>query len=219
MSKQGTELYPAKKRYQNKEYADHYDRARYYSILGKLKNQQTHATLAKALAYLEPKSTIVDIPCGTGRFGPYLTSLGYNWIGSDISAEMMSWSQKKLNGTKGALGHVRCDVEALPFGDGSVDCILSIRFLPHLPLDIFRAVLKEMRRATRQWLILDYKYRNPYKAFLRNLGTKVGMGGTKKRQPMEEIIKEMEAAGLRVHQVFRVSRFFSDNMILLCRKE
>lgn len=212
------EKYTAKKRYQNVAYADHYDGARYRSLWGQFKNKQTHQTLTKALASLEPGSTIVDLPCGTGRFGSFLSGLGFRWIGSDISAQMMGKSQEKVKGNAGVLGHVRSDAEILPFRDKSVDCILSIRFLPHLPPDVKQNVLKEMGRVSRRWLIIDHTYRNPFKAFWRNIGTKIGVGSGKNRRTKEEVFREIERAGLRVHQVFPVSRFFSDNMLLLCRK-
>ncbi|MBI3802808.1 MAG: methyltransferase domain-containing protein [Nitrospirae bacterium] len=210
--------YTAKKRYQNTAVAGRYDRDRYQSIWGQLKNKQTHATLAKALASLPPQSTVVDIPCGTGRFGAFLSDLGHRWIGSDISAEMMSFSQKKLAGSAGILGHLRCDAERLPLRDKSVDCVLSIRFLPHLPIEVKHEVLKEMGRVSRRWLVIDHTYRNPYKAFWRDLGSKLGVGSGKKRRPKDEIFREIERAGLRIEQVFPVSRIFSDNMILLCSK-
>lgn len=210
--------YRAKKRYQNKSVAGHYDEARYQSLWGQLKNRQTHATLAKALSFLPSRSTIIDIPCGTGRFGEFVSGLGHHWIGADISAEMMACSQEKLEGNAGVLGHLRCDAERLPLRDKSVDCVLSIRFLPHLPSEIKHDVLKEMGRVSRRWLIIDHTYRNPYKAFWRDLGSKVGVGSEKKRPPMEVLFREIERAGLRIDRIFPVSRLFSDNVLLLCSK-
>lgn len=211
--------YTAKKRYQNRAVAGRYDQLRYQSLWGQFKNRQTHATLAKALSFLPPQSTIIDIPCGTGRFGAFVSDLGHRWIGSDISAEMMACSQEKLKGSSGVLGHLRSDAERLPLRDKSVDCVLSIRFLPHLPPDVKQRALREMGRVSRRWLVVDHTYRNPYKAFWRELGSKVGVGRGKKRRPQkEELFREIEQAGLKIEQVFPVSQLFSDNLILLCSK-
>lgn len=92
----------SKKRYQNVAYADHYDGARYQTLWAQLKNKQTHQTLMKALAFIEPGSTIIDLPCGTGRFGSFLSGLGFRWIGSDISAEMMGSLRKRRRETPGS---------------------------------------------------------------------------------------------------------------------
>ncbi|WDT76137.1 MAG: methyltransferase domain-containing protein [Candidatus Manganitrophus sp.] len=219
MQREVDKRYPAKMRYQDSAYAGHYDGARYQTRWAQFKNKQTHQTLMKALAFLEPGSTIIDLPCGTGRFGAFLSGLGFRWIGSDISAQMMAKSQEKVKGNDRVLGHIRSDAEVLPFRDKSVDCFLSIRFLPHLPPDVKQNALKEMARVSRQWLIIDHTYRNPYKAFWRNIGTKIGVGsGGKKRLTKEEVFQEIERAGLRIHRVFPVSRLFSDNMLLLCSK-
>ena len=50
--------------------------------------------IQKALALAEGVKTIVDLPCGTGRFTGHLASAGYQVVGSDISIEMMHQAAK-----------------------------------------------------------------------------------------------------------------------------
>ena len=88
--------------------------------------------IQKALALTDGVKTIVDLPCGTGRFTGHLARAGYEVVGSDISVEMMQQAAKLPAVTRQHPGYVRADAEALPFAAKSVDCVMSIRFLFHV---------------------------------------------------------------------------------------
>lgn len=212
--------YPARKRYQNRAYAAHYDRARYGGILGRIKNWNTLTTIDKTLKNLEEGSLILDVPCGTGRLAPLVLQNGFRWLGADISFEMMEVAREKTAWSKNAKGNVRLDSEHMPFKSGSIDCVASIRFIYHVPASEGRiAILREMGRISKKWVIIDYNYPNPVKALYRRIGHLVKPPKRKRRLSMREIYDELASAGLRVYKAFPVSRVLSDNVILLCEKQ
>lgn len=211
--------YPARKRYQSKSYAQHYDKARYGGILGRIKNWNTLNTIEKALKSLEKGSLILDIPCGTGRLSPLVLQNGFRWLGADISYEMMEVAREKTARYRDAIGNVRLESERMPFKSGSIDCVASIRFIYHvLSREERIAILREMNRISRKWVIIDYNYSNPVRSLYRRIGYLVRPPRRKRRLSMKEIYEELAEAGLKVYRAFPVSRVLSDNVILLCQK-
>lgn len=211
--------YPARKRYQSKSYAAHYDHARYGGILGRIKNWNTLSTIGKALKEIGKGSSMLDVPCGTGRLAPLVLENGFRWIGADISFEMMEVAREKTASFRNAIGNVRLESERMPFKTNSIDCVASIRFIYHVPTREGRiAILRELGRISREWVMIDYNYPNPLKAMYRRLGHLVKPPKRKRRLSMREIYDELAEAGLKVYRAYPVSRVLSDNVILLCRK-
>ena len=211
--------YPARKRYQNKAYAAHYDRARYGGILGRIKNWNTLTTIGKALKNIRKGSLVLDVPCGTGRLAPLILQNQYRWLGADIYHEMMEVSREKTASFSNAAGCVRLESEHMPFRSDSIDCVASIRFIYHVLAREERiAILREMGRISREWVIIDYNYPNPLKVIYRRLGRLVRPPKRKRRLSMREIYDELADAGLKVYKAYPVSRVLSDNVIFLCRK-
>ena len=60
------------------------------------RNARKWNAIQKALAMAEGVKTVVDLPCGTGRFTGHLARAGYQVVGSDISIEMMHQAAKLL---------------------------------------------------------------------------------------------------------------------------
>lgn len=211
--------YPARRRYQSRSYAGHYDMARYGGVLGSIKNWNTLSTIYKALRNIEEGSLMLDVPCGTGRLAPLLLHNGFRWIGADISYEMIEVARRKTKVFKNVAGNVRLEAEHMPFKSGSIGCVASIRFIYHVPTSEERiTILRELGRISKKWVIIDYNYPNPVRSLYRRIGYLVKPPKRKKRLSMREIHDELEAAGLRVYRVFPVSRMLSDNVILLCTK-
>ena len=108
--------------------------------------------------------TVVDLPCGTGRFTGHLARAGYQVVGSDISVEMMQQAAKLPSVQHANIaGYVRADAEALPFAAKSVDCLMSIRFLFHVDPETRRRMLREYGRVSRRWVIADYRHKYSFR--------------------------------------------------------
>lgn len=205
--------------YQSDEVADDYDFHRWGSPERAKRNLAKWRTILAALAETEGVGTIVDLPCGTGRFTDRLVECGYEVIGSDISAEMMQQAKKRIGPMKGLRGFIRADAEHLPLPDASVDCVMSIRFLFHVDPVTRVRMLKEMGRVSRRWLILDYRHKYSYRYAMYRLKKLVGMAKNPLvRVSRAQLEQEARDAGLKIKAVLPVARVFSDKWVVLCER-
>jgi methyltransferase family protein len=74
---------------------------------------------------------------------------------------------------------VRSDGEWLGFKDNSFDCVLCIRLFQLIPRAAKEAVLKEMRRVSKKWLIVEVMYVKPLRHFGRTKSALKKLLGTK----------------------------------------
>ena len=168
--------YRRKFRYRNKPVAEAYFSKRFSNPKGKRENDATRAALARAIEGIGEIKKILDLACGTGRFSDLFWQKGFLYFGADISMEMMGVlvRDQSSRGTMPPL--VQCDAEELPFKDNALDCVLCVRFLnEHIPVRVREKVLKEIRRVSRGWLVVQshrVKPMDPFiflKAFVRKL--------------------------------------------------
>ena len=80
--------------YQSSDVAADYDEHRFRTPKRQRRNARKWNAIQKALALTNGVKTIVDLPCGTGRFTGNLARAGYEVVGSDISVEMMQQAAK-----------------------------------------------------------------------------------------------------------------------------
>jgi ubiquinone/menaquinone biosynthesis C-methylase UbiE len=203
--------------YQSSEVAADYDEHRFRTPKRQRRNARKWAAIQKALASTNGVKTIVDLPCGTGRFTGHLARAGYQVVGSDISIEMMQQAAK-LPAVQHAniAGYVRADAEALPFAAKSVDAIMSIRFLFHVDPETRRRMLREFGRVSRRWVIADYRHKYSIRYGVWRLSRALGLT----KRPFERVsVKSMKAefedAGLRVLEIIPVRRGLSDKWVVL----
>jgi ubiquinone/menaquinone biosynthesis C-methylase UbiE len=203
--------------YQSSAVAADYDEHRFRTPKRMRRNARKWAAIQKALALTDGVQTIVDLPCGTGRFTGHLARSGYTVIGSDISIEMMQQAAK-LESVKheNVRGYVRADAEALPFRTKSADCVMSIRFLFHVDPETRRRMLREFGRVSRRWVIADYRHKYSPRYGIWKLSRALGLT----RRPFERVSvrsmrSEFEDAGLRVVGIIPVRRGLSDKWVVL----
>jgi ubiquinone/menaquinone biosynthesis C-methylase UbiE len=211
-------MYHVRQLYQNKTYAAGYEKTRFKGIYGRFRNWNTKRVISKLIRFTGGKGLALDIPCGTGRLSHLILKSGYKWIGGDISLEMMMESRKRMNGFEDSFSNIRLDAEAMAFKDSTIDCVFSVRFIYHIPVEIRYRMLQEMRRVTKKWLIIDYNYPNRFKKMARTIGSLFGGRPIKKRISLQEITRELGENGFSIHKAIPASRFFSDNVLLLCSK-
>jgi len=211
-------MYHVRQLYQNKTYAAGYEKTRFKGIYGRFRNWNTKRVISKLIRFTGREGFALDIPCGTGRLSHLILKSGYKWIGGDISLEMMMESRKRMNGFEESFSNIRLDAEAMAFKDDTIDCVFSIRFIYHIPVEIRYRMLQEMRRITKKWLIIDYNYPNRFKEMARRIGSLFGAKPIKRRISLQEISSELKDNGFSIHKAILASRFFSDNVLLLCSK-
>ena len=75
--------------YRSSQVAEDYDFHRFSTPERQKRNARKWAAIRKALSLTTGVRTILDLPCGTGRFTGALAREGYEIVGSDISLEML----------------------------------------------------------------------------------------------------------------------------------
>lgn len=147
--------YPAKKSYYGST-AARYDEERFTSIKGRWLDRREKHSVTRALQHVERDSTILDLPCGTGRITQHLLTLGYHVAGGDISTDMIAIARKRIGDHDRLLGYHELDAEKIALPTNSYDCLTSVRLMGHLPPTMKITVLREMARVARNYLVVTF---------------------------------------------------------------
>src|SRR5262245_25977379 len=106
--------------YRSASVADDYDFHRFSTPERQKRNARKWAAIQKALSLTTGVRTILDLPCGTGRFTGALARHGYEIVGSDISLEMLGKAKSQVqeelaDGQQPSIrGYVQANAEHLP---------------------------------------------------------------------------------------------------------
>jgi ubiquinone/menaquinone biosynthesis C-methylase UbiE len=218
-----------KSRYRNAVVATTYDSSRFLSAQGQKRNRLMLAAIQRAFDRASSLGTPIrdclDLPCGTGRLNPWLLQQRLQFVGADISLEMMRAGRSKIdiaNNGGAPLRLVQCDGEYLPFKDRSLDVVFSIRFIFHVPREVRVRILQEMARVSRRWLIVDFRHcynvRWCFRRLCHRLGLAKHIGEVWSRASLR---REAADAGLRLVGLFSPRRglaCFSDKWVVLLEK-
>lgn len=90
---------------------------------------------------------VVDVGCGGGALVRELAAAGARPIGIEISEEQLATARARDDG-RGAR-YLVGRAEALPLEDGSVDVVMFMRSLHHVPPEHLQEGLREARRVLR----------------------------------------------------------------------
>lgn len=163
IEKNSRDSYAAKIAYQDTSQASIYDQQRFSSYRGKIANYLDQRALIRALKHIPQSRSgpfrLLDIPCGTGRMTKFLLDKGKHVTGADISMEMMEVAKKKIQSQSNFGGFFQEDAANLTFPDNSFDCILSIRFIGHIPKNVRIEILKEFARVS-DYVILEVSFKS-----------------------------------------------------------
>jgi len=131
-------------------------RKHYYGDKAKLYNKDReesdkwlmeHQAVHNALQ--ETTGKVLDIPCGTGRFITIYEELGLDFIGMDVSEEMMV--QARELDPKAEIIHG--DIMSIPLEDKSVESSVCLRLLNLMTEEEMAEGLLELGRVTKERLI------------------------------------------------------------------
>jgi ubiquinone/menaquinone biosynthesis C-methylase UbiE len=160
----GAQEYRAKATYSG-EVARDYDKKRFSKRFGRWIDKREKLSVTRALGRIPAGSSLLDMPCGTGRITEHLLNLGYKVSGADISRDMIELGRAKLEKYANFAGFHVVDAEDTKLPAASFDCVTSIRLMGHLPRDVKVRILKEMSRISREYLVIAFYETN----FLRSL--------------------------------------------------
>jgi len=103
--------------------------------------ENTHSFILK---YFRKEWRVLEAGCGLGRWLIYLSDLGFNVAGIDISSDAINILKKMKPELHLSIG----DISSMPYRDGEFDAVLSVGVVEHIKDGPVQA-LDEMRRITR----------------------------------------------------------------------
>src|SRR5688572_16368175 len=212
--------------YRSSSVAEDYDFHRFSTPERQKRNRRKWAAISRALREATGVRTILDLPCGTGRFTGALAREGFEVVGSDISMEMLHKAasveiENKVDGKPPAIrGYVQANAEHLPLRNDSLDCVVSIRFMMHVDPESRVRMLREFHRVSRRWVIIDYRHCYSFRYVLAHPSGRRGIGRPPlSRVSRKELEKEFSDAGFAIRNVIRVSApLLSDKWIVLAER-
>ncbi len=152
--------YDARTRYQDWEEVRQFEAARYSSALGRARLAGERRAVQSVLDALAAADSILDCPCGIGRWTPVLGARARRMVGLDISVPMLERARKE-QASRFPLWLARAEAERLPLADGSVDYVFCYALMKHLPPEVKGTVLREFARVARRGMVVSFAVFNP----------------------------------------------------------
>jgi ubiquinone/menaquinone biosynthesis C-methylase UbiE len=178
--------------YLDTEVVNEYEARRFTGRLGSYVWRREQRGVGRIVGIVGNARSILDCPCGIGRWQPMLDLLNPGLIvEADFSPAMLDAS--------GHFGEhrwprVRSDALVLPFVDRSFELVFSHALTKHLPLNEQESVLRELARVSNRHVICSFSVRQGLPGFLRRVRHAQGSIAIP-RARLRELAQE---AGLRI---------------------
>jgi SAM-dependent methyltransferase len=175
--------------YRQPDIVEAYDRQRFGGRSGERVGQRE---IELALAMLPASGVVLDLACGTGRVAEALRGRGQTAIGLDSSHPMAA------KATESGVPSIVGDAFATPFGPGTFDSAVALRFAFHY--QALAPFLEEMRRIVRPrgTLVFDTYSWSPRAAV--PLGASA-WGGKVHLHPRGDVAREAARAGFQATRI------------------
>lgn len=193
------------KHYKDVEVAESYDRIRFNSLAGRIFENLERRSILKAFRSIPKNSTILDLPCGTGRIAEALLNNGYQIAGVDISAAMLEVATRRLARFGDRFSTVVADVRELARSQPkSYDSALCARVLMHFPLEEQIEFLGGVTRLSRGPIVFTQSLSTPYHRTRRKVKRMLGDTHTPAHYPITEIELKKLLKGANLVEKFRL---------------
>lgn len=217
------------------EFSEKYDpehSEKYFKKLGsgfwpRLSTWREIGMARKALALAGNPKTVLDLPCGTGRFWAMLAERPDRRIfAADNSQDMINTGMglRPPAVTARIEKTFQCSAFATGLPDDFVECVFSIRLMHHIEKSEDRILmLKEFRRISSATIIISLWVDGNYTAWRRTkLERKRALSGYKGPRnrfviKQEDIEREIAAAGLSVVAHIDFLKYFDKKRIYVLR--
>lgn len=167
----------------------------------RLTDLRERALIRWALRRLGGAASVLDVPCGAGRFAPLWREAGARAVLADLSPAMLEEARAQ------ALPLVRAGADGLPFRDGAFDVVAVVRLLHHVAGRGERvAVFREAARVARRGVIVSFASTGTRK---HRRAARRGRAAAAAAVGPEDLAREAGEAGLAVSGVRHLARFFS----------
>ncbi len=194
------------------EFSAKYDRAHSRQYLEKhqatfsrrLSHWRESQMLRKALRAAGDPSSVLDLPCGAGRFWPLLLERsGRRVLAADNSADMLEIA--RASQSPDITRHIdtfQTSAFAIDLPDNAVETVFSIRLMHHVESAEHRlAMLKEFHRVARASVIVSLWVDGNYKAWRRRRLERRRPPGTNKNRfvaARRQVESEFREAGFEI---------------------
>jgi ubiquinone/menaquinone biosynthesis C-methylase UbiE len=154
--------YTAKEDYQSSETARTYEqRDMYNGVIGSRRvTTETHV-IRQLADRIEPGSTLLDCPCGNGRWFEILSKNVTRIRAVDVSKGMVEYASQRQLPASVSVEVGLGDAENLALEDNEVDYIFSYALMKHIPVNIQFNIMKEFARVSRKGVFCSFAVLNP----------------------------------------------------------
>jgi len=168
--------------------------ARYYDLAAKLISFGRDKAMREKLLVLAaptPAESALDVGCGTGTLAIALkekAGTGHAH-GIDASPEMIEVAREKAANSGSEVDFQVALIEAIPFPDATFDLVTSSLMLHHLPDDLKRRGLVEIRRVLKpggRFLAMDFAAHSH-----SPIGHMLSIFGHSRGEPIVEVLTPM----------------------------
>lgn len=193
-------------------------------LFHRLSTWREQAIARQALTFAGDPNTVIDLPCGAGRFWTVLAEKPERRIlAADSSEEMIRVAmQMQPRDLVERVECFQCSAFETGLDDSSVDSIFCMRLLHHFVEPSLRlAMLREFHRVTRETVCISLWVDGNYKAYRR---TKREARRSQDNHHSRYVVKrqiiesEFRQAGFQIMGHFDLFRFYSMWRIYVLRK-
>jgi 2-polyprenyl-3-methyl-5-hydroxy-6-metoxy-1,4-benzoquinol methylase len=203
--------------YQDKNVVASYDKARFSSFAGKTFAIIEKRNIRKAFSGVARGSTIIDVPCGTGRLAEVLLEEGFQVVGMDISQAMLEYAQHRLARFGDRFTVQTVDMMKPDFSPhGHYDAALCARVLMHFPVHKQIIFLQNVASLVRGPIVFTQSWTSPYQRFRRSL-KRLLRHQTAVRYPLSgaSLKQLLEGAGVRERRRLRPCPPLTEEIIVV----
>ncbi|HZP19718.1 MAG TPA: class I SAM-dependent methyltransferase [Bauldia sp.] len=111
--------------------------------------------VAYVAAHYGSDARICDLGCGAGPTIAELLKRGFDTVGFDYSPDMLGKAAKRIGGRRPL---VRCDIQAIPLRDATIDCAVCLGVISYV--ERYDRILAEIHRILKPGGTAIVTYRN-----------------------------------------------------------
>lgn len=151
------------------EKVEKYHKKRYKSFDQKVVDKREKQIVKKIFNKFEINGSILDIPCGYGRFHSLLNQFG-EIHAADNGTLIAKYAEENVGLAKST---TICDAADMPFEDNSFDAVFSFRLIQHIHNRDERVnIYKEFARVSKKWVIISLYVDTTIHKTMKNINKK-----------------------------------------------
>jgi len=137
--------------------AERYFSSRFSDFLGRLIDALEQSAVLRYTSRLG-KVSILDAPCGMGRFFEVFLASSLEVTGADISKSMILIARERARvyGMSVRPNLVVCEIEHLPLRERVFECVVCIRLIGLVPPKARGPIIRELCRVSNRYIVFSF---------------------------------------------------------------